>query len=317
MKDQRKTVVINSSGSMGMSVVGAMVEKFGYLNIPVRKLGLHDYLIQRRGVEDGYFQSKMNILFDDFNTEKCNVGGVSIQDRDNSKGRRYIDKTKVEDKIRHMNTFAFETIYDLYQFSRNSFAESLVYKVSNHNLNKHIEYTGDIHKYDPVDLYGAYQREFGEVKMINLHREFVSWIDSQVSQKMNHKIFRKRYYFALHSAFNQFNNYEKAVSQFPGLTLHFEELFIPNTSNVFKKISDYLGENTSDLDGEYDLFGKVMKYDRAFTQVDMKGKNLSRASIWFLNYVVKKGRAGLLDSAIFYPLYLIDGIRYRRSGRRV
>ncbi len=138
MKDKRKTVVINSSGSMGMSVVGAMVEKFGYLNIPVRKLGLHDYLIKSRKVDDGYFQSKMNILFDNFSTEKCNVGGISIQDRDNSKGRKYIDKKKIEDRIKYMNSFNFDTIYDLYQFSRNSFAESLIYKASNHNLNKHI-----------------------------------------------------------------------------------------------------------------------------------------------------------------------------------
>jgi hypothetical protein len=315
MKDKRKTVVINSSGSMGMSVVGAMVEKFGYLNIPVRKLGLHDYLIKSRKVDDGYFQSKMNILFDNFSTEKCNVGGISIQDRDNSKGRKYIDKKKIEDRIKYMNSFNFDTIYDLYQFSRNSFAESLIYKASNHNLNKHIEYANDIHKYNSIELCEAYQREFGEVKMINLHREFVSWIDSQVSQKMNHKILRKRYYFVLHSAFTQFNNYEKAISKFPGLTLHFEELFIPGTNNVFKKISDYLGEDIPDLNGEYDLFGKVMSYDRAFTQVDMVGKNLSKTSIWFLNYVIKKGRVSIFDSALFYPLYLIDGIRYRRSGR--
>jgi len=316
MKNKRKTVVINSSGSMGMSVVGAIVEKFGYLAIPFRKLGLHDYLVGNRLLNDGFFQERA-ILSLQSAGQSTRIGGVSIRDRNLTPARLSIDIDLISDEINHIADNKFEDIYSLYDYTREAYAKALAYKVSYHQPFHHVEFTTDVEKYDPIELYGAYQREFGDVKMITLHRNFVSWLDSLVSQRVTHPNFKTRYYFALHSAFNQFNNYENIASQLPGLHLNFEELFLPNTDNVFQKVAEFLGEERSVENEKYDLFGKTMSYKRAFTQVDMPGKNLSKLSIWLVNRSIKKNKMGIVESALFYPLYLIDGFRYRRSEKVV
>ena len=43
-----KLVVISSFGPMGSTVVASIVEKFGYLNLPIRKMGLTDYLLKKK-----------------------------------------------------------------------------------------------------------------------------------------------------------------------------------------------------------------------------------------------------------------------------
>jgi len=45
-------VVINSWGPMGSSLLASLVEKWGYLNIPIRQTGLTEYLMGRRPLTD-------------------------------------------------------------------------------------------------------------------------------------------------------------------------------------------------------------------------------------------------------------------------
>ncbi len=45
-------IVINSFGPMGSTTVASILEKFGYLNVPVRKLHFSDYLIGKRKIDD-------------------------------------------------------------------------------------------------------------------------------------------------------------------------------------------------------------------------------------------------------------------------
>ena len=313
MKDKRKTVVINSSGSMGMSVVGAIVEKFGYLSIPLRKLGLHDYLVGKRTQDDRFFQERVISSLKAANN-LSRLGGISIRDRDKSKPRQSININLISNEINYITNNKFKDIYSLYDYSREAYAKALSYKTSYHKPFHHIEFTSDIEKYDPVKLFESYQREFGDVRYITLHREFVSWLDSLLATRFTSPRFKTKYYFALHSGFNQFSKYENVASQLPGLHLNFEDLFLPNTDNIFKKISNFLDEDRSIKNEEYDLFGKLMSYNRAFTQVDKPGKNFSKLSIYVINRLLKKERLGILDSVIFYPFYLIDAYKYTRNS---
>ena len=50
-----KIVLVNSTGPMGSTVVGSLIEKFDFINIPLRKLGLHDYLVGMRDISDPFF----------------------------------------------------------------------------------------------------------------------------------------------------------------------------------------------------------------------------------------------------------------------
>ena len=49
-----KLIVINSFGPMGSTVVSKSIEHYGFLNLPLRKLGLNDYLAGIRDLNDDF-----------------------------------------------------------------------------------------------------------------------------------------------------------------------------------------------------------------------------------------------------------------------
>ena len=49
-----KLVVISSYGPMAASSLAALLEKFGFLNLPFRKIGLSEYIMGEREINAPY-----------------------------------------------------------------------------------------------------------------------------------------------------------------------------------------------------------------------------------------------------------------------
>lgn len=303
-----KIVVINSIGPMASTVVGSVVEKFGYLNIPVRKLGLHEYLRGKRSLDDGYMKKRLIEHLDSHSTI-LTIGGVSVSDRDSSKPRQLVQRSDVEPAIWNYQNNSFSRVSNMYSEGRNIYAQALKYKKSSHQIDRHIEYTTDIHQHPPLELWQSYKSEFGDVYMINLHRDFSGWLDSLVSQRFAHPSFRTRCFFAFHSAFDLYSSYEKTMKEMPGLHLDFQELFIPRQDQLVNRISVFLGEPVPSIDWEtekYDLFGKLSDYKKTFTMADDKPKYLSPLTHGLIRKFIKSGRITIIHDAIIYLFYLLD-----------
>ncbi len=312
-----KIVVVNSIGPMASTVVGSILEKFGYLNIPVRKLGLHEYLIGFRKIDDDFLIKRFEKIIES-HSKMITSGGVNVFDRNAAPPRSLIDKNLITDDIAKLKRRKFNNISDLYNYVRITYAKALQYKKSYHSDGKHVEYTTDIFKFQPGELLAAYKSEFKHVVMINLHRDFPSWLDSLVSQRFVHPDFKTRFLFFFHSAFDLFKVYEKKINQYPGLHLEFDSLFIPHNKGTYKKIADILEEPLPDIQWEneiYDLYGKLSDYKTTFTKADVKGCYLSTVTHKAVKSFIKRERITIWHDLVVFILYLTDMIRFYMKKR--
>jgi hypothetical protein len=310
-----KIVVINSSGPMASSLVAAIVEKFGYLNIPLRKIGFHDYLIGDRELSDPYIWTRMIEVAKDYG-QRGRSGGVSVVDRDKGPLKRLIDSEGMIKELEILERKNYSEVSALYQAARNCYAENLLYKGRTYDPKKNIELTTDIQKFNPQKLLNSYQDEFDKVYMIHMHRDFTDWVESLVSQRFNHPRFRTKYLFLLSSAYRQFNEYEKMVNQYPGIHINIKSLFLNNTSVTIEKIAQYIDEP---LDGiiwpseEYDLFGKLSNYNAAFTPSDYSGRYLSRSTLILIKFFEDRSFINRFTDIIVAIMYLLDKYKFNNE----
>jgi hypothetical protein len=275
----RRIVLINSFGPMGSTPCAAIVEKFGYINIPLRKLGLNEYLMGIRDKHDPYMIDRFSVIINSHGALR-HQGGVSVFERDNKRPIKLINSSKAKTGLKKINKSRTNSVCDLYFLLRNIYSESVIYKQTNpKNKHKQIELTTDIRKYDPNILYKKYCEEFEDVKVINLKRDFMGWLNSYSSQW-----FKKKYFdspmklMSLNKIKSDYDDYISKIESWPGLQLDFDELFLPKTPETIKKISTYLKEAIPSLDWKnekYDLYGRLEDYLTTYTKFDDKINHLS------------------------------------------
>jgi len=303
-----KIVVVNSSGPMGSTVLGAMIEKFGYLNIPVRKTGLHDYLLKNRSPEDGFMQRRIEEICQQ-HSKVINSGGVSVRDRGSSKPRQLIDQVIIREALEDYKKKKYHSVADLYNDGRLIYGEGIVYKKSKHIPGKHVEFTTDISHFNPESLYNAYNTCFDNVYMINLRRDFAGWVESLISQRLFHTSLKTRCLFVFHSAVKQYRQYTESIAGYPGLEVDFDSLFIPANHQLIKKIADFIDEPLPDINWEeerYDLYGKICDYEKAFRQADLQYTYLSPFSIKLMDRLAGKEKISIFDDFLVYMVYLME-----------
>ena len=142
-----RLVLVNSTGPMGSSVVSAVIEHLGYSSIPVRDLGIHDYLMGEPEmnldvIRDRYV-SKFEVL-----SKPANVGGVSIPDRDNTEARCLLDPNTAAVQINKVASSNYSSLADLYENLQEVFAETQIYKTSTNCSGSYVELTTNFHHYD-------------------------------------------------------------------------------------------------------------------------------------------------------------------------
>jgi hypothetical protein len=305
-----KLIVINSAGPMGSTVLGALIEQFGYQNLPTRKRGLHDYLTGKRSVEDNHLRERTRKLVESLATPRVG-GGTSVIDRDKKQPIRRLDPTKIEDDLLAFERKQFTSVGDMYAESNQLLAKGITYKPLWADPRGWIEYTTDIEAFadSASDLYERYRVEFGEVLFFHMHRDFVGWLDSLSSQLLlSNRLTFDRARLRLSGARRRYDRYERAVSVIPGIHVSFESLFLPNTPDLIEKLNALLGSpECANLEiANYDLYGSVTDYKTAFSRDDVTGKYLNGAAIHFARHAERKTRLGFFDDLLFAALYLFS-----------
>ncbi len=302
---------------MASTLLAGLVEKFGYTNIPLRKLGLHRYLMGEVDINCGLMQERLEESMGEHSKPGL-YGGVSVIDRNSAIAKPLTDIERVRDDIKAFKAEHFARIDDLYFRATEIYCKSVVYKNMNTNPLWRIELTTDIHKYDPLKIQDAYERHFEHVKAIHLHRPFRGWINSLASQAFTHPNFKSRIKFFPHLKARELELYERQIARIPGIHLQFDEMFSKPIEKLAQEVATYLELPALDInfrEQAYDLYGKEKKYDIAFNKFDdrkvfLKPKTLDRLEAYY-----REGRLEQPTEALFsWWMYLLDMIAWRLAN---
>jgi hypothetical protein len=309
-----KLVVISSFGPMASTVVASIVEKFGYLNLPVRKMGLTDYLLKKRSLNDSYMYELLSSHM--INSSKIKkLGGVSVIERELNKVR-VLDIHKIKKNLDLLKKRKFNSIDEMYCAHKNAYAKSVIYKTINSEYSYQIEMlTGRDYNFNPIKLYKSMKQNFDEVYFIHLNRSFESWCNSMVSQWFYKKNFLSLIHpFKISEIRKGYNNYKNFIREIPGLNLDFDKLFFPDNIKTINEISKYINVNGDKIDWEnekYDLYGSITEYSKTFTKFDDNTNFLSKYTRYLIKKKYKKNKISFFDNTYVSFFYLLDLLRFR------
>ena len=315
VKHRNKIVIINSFGPMGSSVLAALIEKFGFGNTPVRKLGLNEYLMGRIEFNSGYMQNRIQTIMEN-HQHLISIGGISVLDRDNSHEIKLIDEKKFE-KLR--STFIKKqasSISDLFLSCRSFYDNCLTYKEPLNPPYQQIELTTSSQNYDPKLLYKAYREQFDEVFVISLTRNFDGWINALASQAMSHPKFKNKYLFSPHKQFALWQHYNTHAENAEGMIIPFESLFDNPLKKLVPKLSEFFGIPSPKIDykaEQYDLYGRLKSFEETFTPFDDKIEFLSKHTQQKYVELFNNSKANFITSSYVRMLYLRDLYKFHRT----
>lgn len=269
-----KLILINSFGPMGSSVIASFLEKFNYVNLPIRKRDFNKYLLGERNLNDPYFKNETLRILQ--NLEKKSIrGGISVLDRDKSQEIPRFDLSIVRKDLEQFNNKNFNRFSDIYFESMLIANKCVTYKNRISKPKGIIELSVNIQKFNKDNLYKAYKKNFENLKVINLTREFDSLINSLSSQNYSQNIMNiNRYKLNLYNYKLAYKKYLKSIETFQGININFDDIFEPYTENTLNRISDYIGEEKKDIKQlkyeTFDLYGKITGYKKTFSKFDDK-----------------------------------------------
>ena len=267
-----RLILINSFGPMASSVIASILEKFGYLNLPLRKRDIHEYLIKKRNLSDPYFKNETIRILKSFEKKK-NLGGTNIFARNQGNNLPRINMQKDLERINEFEKKNFNSFSEMYFESMMIFNNCLIYKNPINNPKGVIELSVNLHKYNSKQLYESYKNEFKDIKIINLTRNFDDLINSMVSQNFAQKQKQLHHYkFNILNYKNAYLDYLKSIETFEGFNVDFKNIFQPNTEKIITKLSDYIEEDTLDYQSfkkkNFDLYGKITSFEETFNSID-------------------------------------------------
>lgn len=314
----QKLVVVNSFGPMGSTLLAPVVEKFGYFSAPFRKTGLNQYLMGEVDLRSGYMQRRTEEIVLAQSKPRI-TGGVGVTDRKLAPEIILADYEKVQEQLKALEQTDFSSVLDLFGSCAATYAEALTYKKPS-CVSKLVKLTVDIHRFDPEKLYAAYEATFPQVKMIHVHREFGGWMNSLASMHFEHPDLQHRVCFFPHKRFADYDLYERSVAKMPGLHITFDEMFDTPIEALTQKIADFIEEPVPDIDWkkeEYDMYGKFVPFEKAFTRHDDAITFLSKST---KEHIVKHASDNSIASFPYnlssWVLYLKDLCVYKTKRRK-
>lgn len=315
MKNSKsKIVVINSYGPMGSSLLASIIEKFGFGNTPVRKLGLNEYLMSHKSLMSKYMETRILKLTKD-HQKPLSIGGVSVLDRDKNEKISLISNTKFNQNIENFLKTEIVSISQLYFHCRSFYDDCICYKQRTNKANQQIELSTNSLYYDPEILYERYRENFDEVYIINLTRDFSGWINSMASQSMSHQNLKNRLIFAPHKQYNQWKNYNNHISRVKGLHIEFNQLFDDPVEKLIPTIASYLKMPEPSLNFKnetFDLYGRLKNYKDAFSPYDDNNYYLSKKTLKkYSNIFLNSEKVSIIDVLLVRLFYIKDMIKFR------
>ena len=317
-------VIINSLGPMGSSTLAAVLEKWGYLNLPLRRLGLDDYLLGKRKIEDPYIKQRFRYWFED-GAVSYGRGGIGRNAREFAPSNSLIDFSLVEKKLDVLDRKKFSNLGVLYHDYRKLFASAVTYKECDWNEGCHIEYfigsdverlSGDRLASTYYNLIEAYDKCFDRVTWFHMTRNFDEWVEALCSQYRASPTISTG--FRLDHVIRNYEDYFDAVNSIPGHIVDIDELMKPKILETEKRFTTIIGHSRkkSDFfDDKFDVMGRIVDSDTAFRKHDAKGSYLGLFVRSVIQFLVKCVPAGKHRSILFHPFYLIHMFVYRVKSK--
>lgn len=305
--------LVNSFGPMGSSVISSVLEHMGFLNLPLRKLKLDEYLMGFRNMKDKTMIKNFLNRIEDHKKPQFH-GGVSVISKNKKINEKsLINFNLIKDEIKSLNTKNYSSAVELYIHLREIYNNALNYKNSIKNYKGHVELTVKLHKYNTKKLYKVYLKNFDEVYFINVNRNFITWFSSLSGQWFSKKKINLNFFFYdFRKVYDEYQQYQKYFSNAPGLKIDFNDIFDPK-KNIIKEISkyvnfDYKKKNWKNLN--YDLYGKIENYETTFKKFDDKINILNSLTKKFLEYLIKSNFRSYLYLILFKILFFIDSFKF-------
>lgn len=278
---------------MGASLLGAMLEKLGVSgNAPLREIGLSQYVMGALGLKSSFMQCKtvemITIL-----SGAVRLGGVSALIRDNQEPTKRADKRRIDGMLGYLYNHKYESIKDLYFDCKYIFEKSIIYKTPLEFSDFCIEFSTDLLGEKGCLIAENYRKEFGDVYVINLHRDFDSWVNSLAIQAKSKPNFYARYrYFTPVGLARRYVDYEYCARQIGGLHIDFDDM-LSNPEFVFHKIASFLGKSEL-LKGlhleneEFDIWSTQTSYEVAFEPAEDNLKGLGKSTRKYMRWLINK-----------------------------
>ena len=141
-----KLVLVNSVGPMGCACTCSIIEHLGYINLPVRKRELTQYVLGEKDLSDNKFKKKTLELINIY-SEPRRIGGISVIDRELNLPKKLYDKNLIQSELDFFMNKKYSNISDMYFDSMNIFNKATIYKKRILNPLGSIEQIIDIHKF--------------------------------------------------------------------------------------------------------------------------------------------------------------------------
>lgn len=280
-----RLILVHSWGPMGSSLVNAILEKFGVLNLPIRDVGLSASVeLSNHGEIDTAGIQKGILSYLETLCRPVSLGGVGMLDRDTHNKIVRADKERVRAEVESYSNQKFNSIADAFFEGRMLIARALTYKTVSGEIAAHGELINDsiIYHENPQMLWDGYRRNFPDCKIIHMHREFSGWLNSLASQTMVKNSWRKRIGFQFTHKVRGYKRYAKMADAADGLHLDFSKLFQRPFIELVELIGRFIDLPVPKIDWEaekYDLFGKILSFETAFSPFDDKREFLSAGAM--------------------------------------
>ena len=118
-----KLIVINSHGPMGSTTLSAILEHFGYLSLPIRKVALTEYLSGTYNLKNKFFQNRIVEIAHKLSSRRISRSRSMIDSNENI----LLDKKVLEDARKFRNQ-EFESFSKMYFEAYNLFYKHMIYK---------------------------------------------------------------------------------------------------------------------------------------------------------------------------------------------
>jgi hypothetical protein len=306
----KELIVIISDGPMGSTTIASIIGNYGYLNFPLRHMGLNQYLNDEFSLDNPFFINRVKQCVEAYTVPRA-TGGRSVID---SEIVVLFDK-KIKAEIDNLENKKFLSIQEKYLFVFTLFNKHCLYKKKLQNYNGIIELTTDIHHYEPSQIQKKYIQEFKKVKFISLKRNFKNWLNSVCSHRFRKKNFKIKYFIIrLSSQIKRYKEYNKFVNDLKDNTIiQFEDIFKKNfLDNFLKEIEFENNINFKDL--KFDHYGKLLTFSDTFESIDDSYYFLNKLSFKIMDYAEKfydNKILRFLFDIIFQIIYLKDHFSYK------
>jgi len=271
---------------MGASLTGALLEKLGVGNYPIREVGLTDYLTGQVDLNCGRMQQEVAKKIQGL-AAPVRLGGVSIAHRDSHQPTAKTDPARVSAQLAAYADKKYKNLAELYFDGKRIFAESLTYKPTGTFEPIQIEFATDLLFANPNSMLAAYEKNFPGVQFIHLRRDYAGWINSMALQASSKPTLSKRWgYFSPVGLTRRYRAYNRCADQLPGINIDFKDFF-EGPDAAADQLAAYLKlPQASDLKTQdFDLWSTKVPYQSAFTMADARASLLSKKTQWLLSQI--------------------------------